>query len=149
MSSVVHRNLTFDLTYISNSQGYLPFDHFSGTIDNLVIDNNRYNLWNPAHSRGGILYAVPRYKPNFYPDSGKAVSFYGNGFIQHAVGEFNLSSGYAAVEVDFRTLHQNGIIMAVSNEEQRYVLVLYLHDGKVNFYFELGENDGITLTSSK
>lgn len=123
-------------------------DHFRGMVDNLVIDNYRYNLWNSAQSHDGVKYAVPRYKPIYYPADGKAVSFYGNGFLQHAVGQFNVSSGYASVELDFRTLHQNGIIMAISSEEQRYVLVLYLHNGQVKYFFELGENDGITMTSS-
>ena len=124
-------------------------DHYNGIIDNLVIDNKRYNLWDPTQLYGGTLYAVPRYKANFYPANGKAASFFGNGFIQHAPGQFNTSSGYTAVELDFRTLHQNGIIMAVSNDQQRYIFVIYLHNGQVNFYFETGENDGITLTSSE
>ena len=125
------------------------FGHFSGIIDNLVIKNERYNLWNPKETRGGTLYAFPRYKVIFYPANGKAVSFYGNGFIQHALGQFDISSEYTAVELDFRTLHQNGIIMAVSNEQQIYIFVIYLHNGRVNFYFDPGPNDGITLTSSR
>ena len=124
-------------------------DYYSGIIDNLVIDNKRFNLWDPAQMHGDTLYAVARYKASFYPANGKAASFFGNGFIQHAPGQFNISSGYTAVEVDFRTLHQNGIIMAVSNEQQRYIFVIYLHNGQVNFYFTTGENDGITLTTSK
>ena len=125
------------------------FEHFSGIIDNLAIDSKRYNLWDPKETLGSTLYAVPRYKAGFYPANGKAASFYGNGFIQHALGQFNISSGYTQMEVDFRTLHQNGIIIAVSNEEQRYIFVLYLHNGYVNFYFEPGEDDGILLTTSR
>lgn len=115
----------------------------------MVIDNKRYNLWNPKETLGSTLYAVPRYKASFYPANGKAASFYGNGFVQHALGQFNISFGYTEVEVDFRTLHQNGIIMAVSNEQQRYIFVLYLQNGYVKFYFEPGENDGVPLTTSR
>lgn len=125
------------------------FNHFSGIIDNLNIDNKRYNLWDPKATLGVPRYAVPRYKAGFFPANGKAASFYGNDFIQHALGEFNISSGYTKLEVDFRTLHQNGIIMAVSNEQQRYIFVLYLHDGYVKFYFEPEEDDGIALTTSR
>jgi len=109
-----------------------------------------YNLWNPKQAHGdGRLYAAPRYKRIFYPSNGNAASFHGNGYIQHALGQFKSSLGYIAVQVDFRTLKQNGIIMAVSNEEQRYVFVIYLQDGRVHFYFEHGQNDDITLDSTR
>ena len=124
--------------------------HFNGIVDNLVIDNIRYNLWNPEQAYGNDrLYAIPRHKRMFYPPNGRAASFHGNGYIQHAQGEFNSSLGYTAVEVDFRTLHQNGIIMAVSNEQQRYIFVIFLQNGRVNFYFEPGQNDAITLKSTR
>lgn len=125
-------------------------NHFNGIIDNLVIDNTPYNLWNPKQAHGdGRLFAVPRYKRPFYPSNGNAASFHGNGYIQHALGQFNSSWGYTAVEVDFRTLQQNGIIMAVSSEQQKYVFVIYLQDGHVNFYFAPGENDAIRLPSTR
>lgn len=124
--------------------------HFSGIIDNLVIDNTRYNLWNPKRVNGdGRLYAPLRYKTLFYPADGKAASFYGNGYIQHAPGQFNSSLGFAAVELDFRTLQQNGIIIAILNKQQRYHFVIYLHNGHVNFYFQPDQNNGITLQSTR
>ena len=142
-------NTYFAFPCCNFSQESQVFDHFSGVIDNLAIDNKRYNLWDPKETLGSTLYAAPRYKAGFFPANGKAASFYGIGFIQHALGQFDISSGYTQMEVDFRTLHQNGIIMAISNEQQRYIFVLYLHNGYVNFYFEPGEDDGILLTTSR
>lgn len=124
-------------------------EYFNGIIDNLVVDNTRYNLWNPKQVHGNSrLYAASRYQRVFYPANGKASSFHGNGYIQHVPGPFNSSLGYAAVEVDFRTLQQNGIIIAVSDEQQRYHFVVYLHNGQVKFYFEPDQSDAITLTST-
>ena len=124
-------------------------NYFKGIIDNLIIDSIRYNLWNPKQAYGdGRLYAVSRHRGQFYPQNGKAISFHGNGYIQHALGPFNNSMGYTEVEVEFRTLHQNGIIMAVSNKQQKYVFVIYLQHGRVYFYFQTGQSDaGITLES--
>ncbi|XP_029199679.2 laminin subunit alpha-like [Acropora millepora] len=120
-------------------------DHFSGIIDNLVVDNTPYNLWNPREAHGsGRLYASPRYKRLFYPSDGKAVSFFGNGYVQHALSQINSTFLHAEVELEFRTLHYNGVIMTISSDQLQHHVVLYLQNGQVNLYFE----SGITLKST-
>lgn len=120
-------------------------DHFRGIIDNLVVDNTRYNLWNSREAHGsGRLYASPRYNRLFYPSDGKAASFFGNGYVQHALSQNNSTFLHAEVELEFRTLHYNGVIMTISSDQLQYHVVLYLQNGLVNLYFE----SGITLKST-
>ena len=133
-------------TFLQESQ---ELNYFNGIIDNFVMDKTRYNLWDSEETHGsGVLYAAPRYKRPFYPTNGKTVSFFGNGYLQHALGQFNGSLGFTAVELDFRTLHQNGIIMAISGDQGRYHFVIYIQNGQVNFYFEPDQDDGIILKST-
>ncbi|XP_068741417.1 laminin subunit alpha-like isoform X2 [Montipora capricornis] len=133
----------------SNLTESQELNYFNGIIDNFVMDKTRYNLWDSEETHGsGVLYAAPRYKRPFYPTNGKTVSFFGNGYLQHALGQFNGSLGFTAVELDFRTLHQNGIIMAISGDQGRYHFVIYIQNGQVNFYFEPDQDDGIILKST-
>ena len=125
------------------------YGYYSGIIDNLVIDKQRYNLLRPEQEFGDWLLASPRYMGVFYRANGMAASFHGDGFLQHAMGQFNTSLGNTAVELEFRTLFQNGIIMAVTGENKRYVFVIFLQNGQVHFYFELGQVDSITLTTTR
>ena len=137
---------TKDLTIIQIFLQVLQHvDHFRGIIDNLVIDNIRYNLWNPREAHGsGRLYASPRYKRPFYPSDGRAASFFGNGYVQHALSQINSTFLYVEVELEFRTLHYNGVIMTISSDQLQYHVVLHLRNGQVNLYFE----PGITLKSA-
>ena len=125
------------------------YGHYIGVIDNLLVDKHRHNLWRPDEFTGTRLYANAPFPGAFYPATGATASFFGTGFVQHEMGEFSTSLGYSVLELDFRTLQENGILFAVTDAQMHYTFVVFLNKGRVNFRFEIQQDTVIELDSTK
>eukprot|EP00794_Sanderia_malayensis_P010016 gene10016-11039_t len=118
------------------------------TMDNLVINNIRYNLWSYTSSTGQITYAETRY--GFRPTiDGTWISFYGNGFLRQNVGTFKINSEYSEIQLEFRTLRDNTVIFGVTDASGSFVYGLYLVNGKLLFQFATGVGQNAALITAR
>ncbi|XP_078373908.1 laminin subunit alpha-like [Oculina patagonica] len=108
--------------------------YFDGCIDNIVLNQESLNLWNPVEVQGNRSFCTRR--PPDQEDVIPGTSFFGipEGHVKQKMGEFNIT-GESEMEFEFRTFHKTAFIASVLNG-QNYVYGVYLNDSRVAFYFK-------------
>ncbi|XP_065060169.1 laminin subunit alpha-1-like [Rhopilema esculentum] len=124
------------------------YGQYSGIIDNLEINTIKYNLWSQISFFGSPSFAATRY--GFRPTiSGTWISFFGNGALQLRTGPLQINADYSAVQLEFRTLRDNVVVLGVTNIAGSFVYALYLIGGKLLFQFSSGVGQNAALITQR
>ncbi|XP_068694373.1 laminin subunit beta-1-like isoform X2 [Montipora foliosa] len=112
--------------------------YFSGCIDNVMVNQESLNLWNPVKVDGNRSFCSRR--PPTQLDVISGTSFFGipEGHVRQKIGGFNIT-GESEIEFIFRTFLRSAFITSVLNG-QNYVYGVYLNESKVMFYFKTSNN---------
>lgn len=65
------------------------------------------------------------------------------------MGQFSLNVSEAAIRLEFRTLHENGVLLEVLNGTDASVLDVFLQEGYVKAVLKNGSSQQITLSSGR
>ena len=124
------------------------YGQYSGVVDNLVINNIKYNLWTQFSYSGTLFYASTRY--GFKPTTAATwISFFGNGIVRQSIGGFQINSAYSEVQLEFRTIRDNSVLLGVTDTTGSFVYGLYLRNGKLLFQFAAGVGQNAALITNR
>ena len=124
------------------------YGQYSGVIDNLQVNNIKYNLWGYSSFSGTPKYSATRY--GFRATAtGTWVSLFGNGFIRHGIGGFKIDAAYSQAQIEFRTLRKDAVILGVTNSTGSFVYALYIIAGKLIFQFSAGVGQNAALMTQR
>ena len=77
------------------------------------------------------------------------MSMFGNGFIRHGVGSFQINAAYSEVQLEIRTLKSNAVILGVTNFSGSFIYALYIIGGKLLFQFASGVGQNAALVTQR
>ena len=78
-----------------------------------------------------------------------AASFFGTGGILHKMGQFSLNVSKVTITLEFRTLHENGVLLDVLNVSDVSVLQIFLQEGHVKAVLRNLSSQTITVSSNR
>lgn len=108
--------------------------YFDGCIDNVVLNQEALNLWEPVEVQGNRSFCSRR--PAVQMDTIPGSSFFGipDGHVKQKMGEFNVT-GESQLKFEFRSFLKTAFVAGVLNG-QNYVYGVYLNDSRVVFFFK-------------
>ena len=107
----------------------------------LEIDQYTYDFWNLPLPVNNAEFALAKHPNRYYPDNGQAASFAGTSYIVQSVGDVTTNSVNLLVDLAFRTLNSDGVLMAMYEDVTSTQLILYLNEGRV--HVEVRSGSGI------
>ena len=81
--------------------------------------------------------------------TGNWISLFGNGFLRHSIGNFQIQSASSEIQLDFRSLKDNTVILGVTDSTGGLVYGLYLVGGKLLFQFSTGVGQNSALITNR
>ena len=81
--------------------------------------------------------------------TGNWISLFGNGFLRHSIGNFQINSASSEIQIDFRSLKDNTVILGVTDSTGGLVYGLYLVGGKLLFQFSSGVGQNSALITNR
>lgn len=121
---------------------------FSGLFDNVMMNGYKYNLWRTTSFQGDRLYA-PFKTPAPKLTNGSSITLFGSGYLKQRMGAFQVSGMYSEIELEFRTLKDNVVIIGVTGKTGSFVYGLYLFGGRMMFQFATSEGNNNAIVSTK
>ena len=112
-----------------------------------MVNGYKYNLWRTTFFQGVRLYApFKTAAPKL--TNGSSITLFGSGFLKQRMGAFQVNGMYSEIELEFRTLKDNVVIIGVTGKTGSFVYGLYLFGGRMMFQFatSLGNNNAIVST---
>jgi hypothetical protein len=122
---------------------------YNGVLDHLRFNSETFHLWQPEQKYGEELFHANRRFPKHPLSPVFAASFFGTGGIWHKMGQFSLNASVVAIGLEFRCLHQNGVLLAVLNGSDVSVLEVFLQEGHFKAVVKSESLQRITLTSRR
>ena len=107
------------------------YTFYDGVLDHLRINSDKIHLWQPEQKYGEELFHANRRFLDHPTSPAYAATFFGSGGIWHKMGQFRLNVSTVGIGLEFRTLHQNGMLLEVLNESDASVLEVFLQNGYV------------------
>ena len=121
---------------------------FAGIFDNAMMNGYKYNLWKTASFQGVRLYA-PYKIPAPKLTNGSSITLFGSGYLKQRMGAFQVSGMYSEIQLEFRTLKDNVVIIGVTGKTGSFVYGLYLFGGRMMFQFATSEGNNNAIVSTK
>lgn len=125
------------------------YGYYDGVIDHLRIKTDKIFLWSSERKYGQQLYHSNRLFPNRPPGPIYEASFFGTGYLHHKMGGFSINVSRVAVQMEFRTLHQTGVLLEVLNTSNVPLFGVYIAQGSVKGFLVMGSSRRITITSTQ
>jgi hypothetical protein len=122
---------------------------YNGVLDHLRINSQTFHLWQPDEKYGQELFHANKRLPKHPHVPVYAASFFGTGGIWHKMGQFSLNVSLVTVALEFRTLHENGVLLSIVNGSDVSVLEVFLQEGHVKAVLRSLSSQKITLSSRR
>ena len=81
--------------------------------------------------------------------NGSALTFFGNGFLKQRMGTFKTNGMYSEIELEFRTLKDNVVLVGITGQTGSFVYGLYIFGGRVMFQFATSQGNNNAIVTSK